>query len=142
VADPEACFRELYEHFARPGAWRVDPEAGTALAGLAARGYTLGGASNFDGRLRALVAGLPEVAPVQHVGVSSEAGWRKPAPGFFEALCREVGLPPGQVLLVGDDVANDLEGARAAGLRALLLDGRGAAADTLARLGDLPGRLA
>src|SRR5262245_8606206 len=142
VADPEACFRELYEHFARPGAWRVDPEAGPALAALKRRGCALGVASNFDGRLRPLVARMPELASIRHVVVSSEVGWRKPAPGFFEALCREVGLPPGRVLLVGDDRVNDLEGARAAGLQALLLDGRGNSADTLARLAELPGRLA
>jgi putative hydrolase of the HAD superfamily len=39
-------------------------------------------------------------------------------------MCRQTGLDPGQVLLVGDDRVNDYEGARAAGLHAVLLDPR------------------
>jgi putative hydrolase of the HAD superfamily len=82
-------------------------------------------ASNFDERLRGIVAALPALRPVRHVVISSEVGWRKPAPAFFEEMCRQAGLPAAQVLLVGDDVVNDYEGARAAGLHALLLDPRG-----------------
>src|SRR5207249_3990940 len=120
--DPEACFKELYAHFAAPAAWRCDPEAEEVLRALAGRGYALGIASNFDSRLRALVAGLPELAPVRHLVISSEVGWRKPAPAFFEAVCREVSLTPAQVLLVGDDLDNDHAGASACGLHVLLLD--------------------
>jgi putative hydrolase of the HAD superfamily len=124
VRDPEACFAELYAHFADPAAWALDPQAEGVLRALAGRGYVLGIASNFDSRLRGLVAGLPALAPVRHLVISSEVGWRKPAPGFFEALCREAGREPGEVLLVGDDLDNDYRGARAFGLHALLLDDR------------------
>jgi putative hydrolase of the HAD superfamily len=124
VADPEACFQALYAHFARADAWRCDLEAEVTLRDLAARGYRLGVASNFDERLRGLVAALPALRPVRHVVISSEVGWRKPAPAFFEEMCRQAGLPAAQVLLVGDDVVNDYQGARAAGLHALLLDPR------------------
>src|SRR5205823_6315072 len=125
VSDPERCFQELYGHFARPGAWRCDPEAGPVLAELARRGYALGIASNFDHRLRALAEGLSELAPVRHRVISSEVGWRKPAPGFFARLSQEAGLPPEKIVLVGDDLVNDLEGATRAGLPALLLDRKG-----------------
>jgi putative hydrolase of the HAD superfamily len=125
VADPEGCFQALYTHFARADAWLCDPEAEATLRALAARCYRLGVASNFDERLRGIVAALPALRPVRHVVVSSEVGWRKPAPAFFEEMCRQAGLPAAQVLLVGDDVVNDYEGARAAGLHALLLDSRG-----------------
>jgi putative hydrolase of the HAD superfamily len=124
VADPEACFQALYRHFARPDAWRCDLEAEATLRALAARGYGLGVASNFDERLRGIVTALPALRPVRHVVISSEVGWRKPAPAFFEEMCRQAGLPAAQVLLVGDDPVNDYEGARAAGLHALLLDPR------------------
>jgi putative hydrolase of the HAD superfamily len=122
VSDAEACFRELFAHFGRPEAWRCDAEAGPVLEQLAERGYALGLASNYDARLRGVAAGLPELRPIRHLVISSEVGWRKPAPGFFAALCRAAELPPGQVLLVGDDRVNDYEGAREAGLQALLLD--------------------
>jgi putative hydrolase of the HAD superfamily len=137
VADGEACFRDLFEHFSRPEAWRCTPDAGPVLAEVSRRGYRLGLASNYDSRLRSVVAGLPELAPVQHLVISSEVGWRKPAPEFFAALVRQAGLAPEAILFVGDDPVNDHEGARAAGLRSLLLDPCGPNENCLTRLGDL-----
>jgi putative hydrolase of the HAD superfamily len=143
ATDPEACFQALFAHFARPDAWCCDAEAETTLRALANRGLALGIASNFDERLRGLVAALPALRPLRHLVLSSEVGWRKPAPDFFAAAGRRVGLPPGQILLVGDDRENDYEGALAAGWAALLFDPRGreavAPAVRLARLGDLLG---
>jgi putative hydrolase of the HAD superfamily len=142
VSDPEACFRELYDHFARPAAWRVEPDAAAVLTALADRGFALGMASNFDHRLRLVAAGLPELGPIRHLVLSSEVGWRKPAAAFFRAVCEQTGLPPKQVLFVGDDFANDYEGAHAAGLRALLLNPprqtRIAAAVAIGSLDELP----
>jgi putative hydrolase of the HAD superfamily len=141
VTDAETCFQELFAHFSRPDAWRCDPDAAATLAELAARGYRLGLASNYDERLRSVHAGLPALGPAQHLVISSEVGWRKPAAGFFAALCRVAGLAPGQIALVGDDRDNDYDGARAAGLRAVLFDPRGreATPDTarVARLREL-----
>jgi putative hydrolase of the HAD superfamily len=118
----DACFAELYEHFSRPPAWRC--EAGTAalLEALAGRGYVLGLASNYDQRLRQVVEGMPELRPVRRLVISSEVGWRKPAAAFFTAAAASVGLPAQQVLFVGDDRANDFDGARAAGCQAVLFD--------------------
>jgi putative hydrolase of the HAD superfamily len=127
VSDPEACFRELFEHFSRPDAWRCDPDAEAVLRELAGRGYTLAMASNYDRRLRRVAAGKPELQLLRHLVISSEVGWRKPAAGFFEALCRSLGHPADQILHVGDDPANDYEGAHAAGLHALLFDPNGEA---------------
>jgi putative hydrolase of the HAD superfamily len=141
VSDPETCFEELYTHFARPAAWRC-AEGAPVLGELAGRGYALGIASNFDHRLRGVVAGLPTLRPVRHLVISSEVGWRKPAAEFFRAVCARVGLPPGQVLHVGDDPVNDAQGARAAGMQSLLVaPGRPSPCpDTavLAALADLP----
>jgi putative hydrolase of the HAD superfamily len=125
VADPEACFRALWAHFARPAAWACLPGAGDVLAELARRGYAVGIASNFDRRLRAVAAGLLEFTPVRHLVISAETGWRKPAAAFFAAVVQGAGCAPGEVLLVGDDFANDYEGAAAAGLRAVLIDPTG-----------------
>lgn len=138
VTDPETAFRHLYDHFARPGAWRTEPEAGATAAELEARGYRVGIASNFDHRLAGVLApgelhGLPVV-------ISAAVGWRKPAAGFFAAVCRTFGLQPQEVLYVGDDPANDFEGARAAGLSALLFDPRGRAPAGVPRVGR-PGEL-
>jgi putative hydrolase of the HAD superfamily len=121
VADAEACFRELWQHFARPVAWRCDSAAETVIAELRGRGLTVAMASNFDARLRTVVAGLSPLAAIGPIVISSEVGWRKPAAAFFDAVVRAVGCSPGEVLHVGDDRANDYEGALATGLRSVHL---------------------
>ena len=74
-------------------------------------------ASNFDGRLRAVAAGLPELAGfVDTLIISSEVGYRKPHPAFYAAACASLGLPTDRVLSVGDDPENDVLGAERAGL--------------------------
>jgi putative hydrolase of the HAD superfamily len=125
VSDPEGCFQALYEHFARPGAWRCEPETAGVLEELARRGYPLALASNYDERLRRVLEGLPALRPVGHIVISAEVGWRKPAPQFFAALCRTLEATPESVLFVGDDPGNDYDGATSAGLHALLLDPEG-----------------
>jgi putative hydrolase of the HAD superfamily len=125
VSDRAGCFQALYDYFTRSESWRCDPHTAAVMRGLLQAGYRVGLASNFDHRLRAVAAGLPELAGVSPLVISSEVGWKKPAPGFFTAMCEQVGLPPEQVLLVGDDPDNDLAGALAGGLHALLLDTRG-----------------
>jgi putative hydrolase of the HAD superfamily len=91
------------------------------LHALSAHGHVLGLASNFDRRLRPLVEALPPLRPIKHVVISSEIGWRKPAANFYAEMCRQAGSPAQDILYVGDDFANDYEGARTAGLRAVLL---------------------
>lgn len=45
----------------------------------------------------------------------------KPAPAFFELALAELGLPPHEVMVVGDDVAMDGRGGAAAGCRTALV---------------------
>jgi putative hydrolase of the HAD superfamily len=123
--DPASCFLELFDHFSQPRNWQIDPDASATLAALAKRGIGLALASNFDRRLHSVVAGFPSLAPIRCVIVSSEVGWRKPARQFFDTVCHSVGEPAEKILFLGDDLVNDYEGARAAGMRALLFDPRG-----------------
>lgn len=123
VSDPEACYHELFDHFARPGAWEPDADAGAVLGSLASRGLVLGMGSNYDERLRPVLAGFPQFDALKgRVLVSSEVGVRKPGCGFFAEVVRSAGCEPGEVLFVGDDLDNDYLGATSAGLRAVLLD--------------------
>lgn len=141
VADPERCFRQLFDHFSRSQAWRCEPDTARVMDELARRGFLLGLASNYDGRLRSVVSGLPALRPVRHLTISSEVGWRKPAAPFFEAVCRQLDSERSKVLFVGDDRANDYDGSRAAGLQAILFDPEGDTANgdiaTIATLGEL-----
>jgi putative hydrolase of the HAD superfamily len=122
VPEQERCFEELFRHFSRPSAWLCEADAAATIEILAQRGYALGMASNYDQRLRSVVAGLPALRPLRHLLISSEIGWRKPAPQFFVVLCQAFDLPAASILYVGDDPANDYEGAQAAGLHARLFD--------------------
>jgi putative hydrolase of the HAD superfamily len=121
VNDPEACFDALYGHFEWPDSWEVDLQALDLLEVLPRRGLKLGVASNFDSRLHTVVTGWTCLHSLSHRVVSSEVGWRKPAPEFFAALCEVTGLPPEQIVYVGDDWENDCLGARGAGLQAIWL---------------------
>jgi len=125
VADQGSCFQVLFDHFSRPEAWRCDPGTGLLLQQLTERGLLLGLASNYDSRLRAVAAGKPELAAIHHLFISSEIGWRKPAPEFFAAVRKSVELPAEQILYVGDDPVNDYEGAIQASMRAVLFDPNG-----------------
>jgi putative hydrolase of the HAD superfamily len=129
VSDPEGCFRALHAHFAEPAAWSCETGAAEVVAALRAAGYRVGLASNFDHRLHGLARVLPGLAGVEPVVISSEVGWKKPSPRFFAHLAERTGLAPEQVLLVGDDVDNDIGGARGAGMHALLFDPRDAHPD-------------
>jgi putative hydrolase of the HAD superfamily len=140
VANPTACFAELYRHFSQSAAWRCEPEVAKVLEELAARGYRLGIASNYDHRLRPVVKGLPALQPLRELVISSAVGWRKPAPQFFAAIPSYAGLAADRILFVGDDRANDYEAARACGMPAVLLDPHGKYPDVperIARLGEL-----
>jgi putative hydrolase of the HAD superfamily len=127
VPYPDRAFFELWDHFGRPESWRCYPDVAPVLAVLSEHGVPVRIASNFDGRLRGVVRGLVELFPcAEPLVISSEVGFRKPHAAFYQAACASLGLPPERVLCVGDDLENDVVGARRAGLRGLLLDRHGA----------------
>lgn len=69
--------------------------------------------------------GLLEEVPV--FVTCRDAGWRKPARPVFELACAKLGVEPADCLFVGDHPVWDVEGALGAGMRAVLLDRKGAA---------------
>lgn len=113
------CFRDLFTHFALPASWRCFPDAEGVLSGLAARGYTTVIGSNFDSRLNQVCDALEPLKPAHHRVISSEIGWRKPSPEFFRAISRLTGVTESQILMIGDDLTNDVEGAQRAGCHAI-----------------------
>lgn len=119
VTDPSAAFDALWDHFARPDAWTPFADAIETIAELARRGVLVGIASNFDARLHGIVAAhFPQIRR-EHVFVSSEVGYRKPAGKFFRHIAARL---PERPMLIGDDVENDLLGAQAAAWTALLVE--------------------
>jgi len=54
------------------------------------------------------------------VVVSGEVGWVKPHPKPFQVLLEQLSLPAGACLFVGDNWLADIQGAKRAGMRAVL----------------------
>ena len=132
---------ELFERFALPEAWEIYPEVEEALAGLAGMGLSLGLISNWDDRLPRLLDGLGLSQRLEVVVYSQQIGVEKPHRRIFTAALERLDLPPAQVLHVGDRARHDVEGARAVGMHALLLDRRRTTGD-LSDLAELPTRIA
>jgi putative hydrolase of the HAD superfamily len=138
VENPNACFRELFEHFAQPGAWRIHPATQRIFTNLCDRGFTLGLGSNYDSRLLSVLAGFPEFASLSdRVVISATVGHRKPAREFFREVVRVAGCKAEEVMFVGDDFENDYLGAMAAGLLGLHLDCGGNKAKATRRIATL-----
>jgi putative hydrolase of the HAD superfamily len=140
ATDTDACFFDLWQWYSQSNAWTAHAETAMVLAELTRRGIAIGMASNFDARLAAIIDGIPALAPLaERCAISSVVGWRKPAKEFFEEVIRLAECAPEEILFVGDDPRNDLEGARAAGMQALLLDpeGKNEAAGRIATLAEL-----
>jgi putative hydrolase of the HAD superfamily len=118
-----AIFADLWEHFAQPPAWRpVGPGENLLRAAIDA-GLAVAVASNFDERLLVIAPQVEPLARVTAVFPSSEIGWRKPAAAFFRHLEARLGLPPEQLLYVGDDPELDVAAAADAGWQARLVVG-------------------
>ncbi|MFO0908298.1 MAG: HAD family hydrolase [Isosphaeraceae bacterium] len=139
VPDPDRAFALLWDHFSRPDAWRCYPDVAPALQLFRQANLAVCIGSNFDARLRSVLAGLPEFdEPLRsRVVISSEVGFRKPHPAFFEAASRQLARDPARLLSVGDDLENDVLGARRAGFVGVLLDRRGRAEPGVPRVASL-----
>lgn len=118
------------------------PDAAPALEALRVRGLDLVVVSNWDCSLAAV---LEELGLTGFLGVvtSAGAGASKPDRAIFANALELAGRAPGEVLHVGDSPEDDVAGARAAGLHAILcrrpgpgLEGAVAEADRL--LGEGP----
>ncbi len=118
----DAWFEALYEAFARPEVWRPYPDALPLLDGLRARGLRLGIVSNWDSRLEPICEGLGLSRRIDFILISARVGVRKPARRIFERALELAGAAPDEALHVGDSVPEDVHGARAAGIRPVLID--------------------
>jgi putative hydrolase of the HAD superfamily len=115
--DFDACFEELFAYFATGAAWRVRTGGRDALAALRAAGVATAVVSNFDSRLRGILADL-ELAPLLDlIWLPSDAGVAKPDPLMFASALAALGVAAEDATFVGNDQERDLEGARRAGLR-------------------------
>ena len=117
------------------------PDAAPALRALRARGLRLVVASNWDCSLPQVLEDAGLAPLVDDVVSSATVGAAKPDPAVFGAALAAAGAGPVDAVHVGDSLVNDVEGARAAGVRGVLLDRSGGdprpGVETIGSLGDL-----
>ncbi|WP_344032667.1 HAD family hydrolase [Streptomyces luteireticuli] len=100
-------YEALYARHMEPAAWHPYPDAAAVLTALRGRGVRIAVVSNIGWDLRPVFRahGLDEF--VDAYVLSYEHGVQKPDARLFAAACREIGFPPGDVLMVGDSPEAD-----------------------------------
>ncbi len=130
-------FDEVYEYFTRAEAWQVYDDVLPALQGLRARDVRLAVISNFDSRLGKILAATGLAQYFDSIYCSTRCGAAKPDARIFEIALRAEGIIAAEAWHVGDALREDVEGARAVGMKAWLIDREGASG--LTRLDQLAG---
>lgn len=118
----DTVFDELFRHYAGGDAWRCYDDTRAILGTLRAQGYRLAVISNFDCRLSRIADGLGLTPLVDAIISSVQAGAAKPARAIFHQALTVLEVEATEALHVGNDLGRDVEGARAAGLAAVLID--------------------
>ena len=130
--------REIYEQWAVNHHFEMYDDVAPVLAALQARGLTVGVISNSHRSLDAFREHF-SLDGLIHASVSSaEHGYMKPHRSIFDAALERAGVPAGASVMVGDSLKADVEGALAAGMRAVLLrrSGEVPAGSAAGRAGD------
>ncbi len=124
---PEEEFRECAEKFGaihrEATLWRVvRPGTFEALEAFKSAGYRLAIVSNAEGQVEADARRFG-LAPYFDVIIDSHVvGVAKPDPRIFQIVLERLGVAPDEVRFAGDIYSIDVEGARAAGIEARLID--------------------
>lgn len=112
-----------------------------ALEALRARGLRLVAASNWDCSLGEVLERAGLARHLDGAVSSALAGAPKPEPAVFEAALEVAGCAPAEALFAGDSVVNDVRGAEACGIPAVLVARDGRAPDgvrSIRSLAELP----
>jgi HAD superfamily hydrolase (TIGR01549 family) len=137
----EGVRQELFARFADPATFRLYPGARELVRDLDAAGLEVSILSNWSRHLAGLVRGLGLAPPVRRVLSSAEEGLEKPDSAFFRLALERSGARPEEALHAGDRADLDCAGARAVGMRSVLVDhgagGRAAAEGGFERVGSL-----
>ena len=130
-----ACARELESAWESSGNFDLYEDALPALAELRAHGLGIGLVSNGARDLDAFVR--HHRLDVDAAVGSRSHGFTKPHESIFRAALDRLGVAVEEAAMVGDSPEDDIEGARALGMRAILLDREGRFPDEPERLPDL-----
>ena len=142
-----AALAELHRYHTASNLWEYVPDAAVpAIRALRGLGLRLVVVSNANGTLRMHLDRLGLTPHFDVVLDSADEGVEKPDPRFFEIALTRSGADKATTIHVGDLYYVDVAGARAAGLRGVLLDEANLRPDadcpTVRSLGELVSRIA
>ncbi len=115
-------FDELYNYFATAQPWFIYPDVLPALEKWQRLGIELGVLSNFDSRIYLVLKALKLEGFFTSVTISTEAGFAKPDPKIFAVALQKHECDAKDAWHIGDSRKEDYQGAKAAGLRGILLE--------------------
>ncbi len=121
-SDFTAFFTELYIHFGTPEPWYVYPDVTLALMNWRRLGVELGVLSNFDSRLYLVLQGLGLKEYFTSVTISTQVRAAKPDPEIFKIALNKHKCLPEDAWHIGDSMKDDYQGAKAAGIRGILIN--------------------
>ena len=119
----EAALDDLQAYHARVNLWETVPDGvPEALRRMQAMGLRLAVVSNANGKLKVLLERMGLSRSFEVMLDSTEEGVEKPDRRLFDIAVDRMGARREETVHVGDLFTVDVEGARGAGLRAILLD--------------------
>jgi len=92
------------------------------LDDLKKRGLKLGLISNIEKDMTATLNKLSLSSKLDIVVTSQDAGFNKPQPEIFRYALKQAGVQPAEAVYIGDQYQVDIIGAKAAGMKGILLD--------------------
>jgi putative hydrolase of the HAD superfamily len=117
----DACAREIYVEWAACQHFELYADVAPALDRLHRAGLRIGLISNSHRCLESFQSHFELGGLIAGAISSSEHGLMKPHPSIFQAALALLGVEAGEAVMVGDNVRQDIDGARGVGMRAILL---------------------
>jgi putative hydrolase of the HAD superfamily len=130
----DAVARELYEEWAEHHHFSLYDDVVETLQALRRLGVRTGLISNSHRCLESFQSHFALEGLIAAVVSSPDYGYMKPHPNIFRAALRLLDVAPEAAMMVGDSVGHDVEGARRAGMRGVLLARDGSRPQTAAEI--------
>jgi putative hydrolase of the HAD superfamily len=124
----DECSREIYREWAACQHFELYDDVPAVLRQLFDSGLRIGLISNTHRCLQSFQSHFELQGLIGATISSSEHGLMKPHPSIFAAALQRLGVTAAEAVMVGDSFRHDIEGALAAGMRAVLLNRGDAAA--------------
>ena len=120
-AQLDPCATEIYEEWAACRHFFLYDDVAPALRELTALGIKVGLISNSHRCLASFQEHFELQGLITAALSSSEHGYLKPHPSIFESALKLLGVGAAELVMVGDSLSQDIEGARRVGMRGILV---------------------